>query len=488
ETERRMSEHSHAQGTEPAPPDWPKIAEAGGIHAWVHAELERKGLIEDVDTSQLSDKERKKFKARREEERRVRRILLKQAWTAYRGAHLIHLGPGVFYHDTADYDRFDIAEPDSRRQDNDLPELPDVQALAAALEMPIPRLRWLAYHREVDTGTHYHRWTVPKSTGGRRLISAPKPELKRAQRWIARSITEHLPVHGAAHGFLVGRSTVSNAAVHAGAAVVIKFDIKDFYPTVTTPRVKGLFRKAGYTEQVATVLALLCTEAPREELVMRGQRYFVATAPRSLPQGAPTSPSITNALSLRLDCRLAGLARTMGLRYTRYADDLTFSWHGNPYAPVGRLIGAVERIVSAEGFRIHDKKTRIMRAGRRQKVTGLVINSSGVNPTDGPAGDEPESGESRPVARVPRKLRRQLRAAIYNRRQGKAGKGESLAQLRGMAAYIYMTDPRTGRVLLDQIAELTESTTADSDPGSGGSPSGNNSSPEPGQPSGGQHE
>lgn len=444
-----MSDHSQAQAQSQAQPadalpEWGVIADAGGIRAWVHAELQRKGLIEDVDTSRLSDKERKRFKARREEERRVRRVLMDHAWAAYKRAHLVHLGVGVFYHDTADHDRFDIAEPESRRHENDLPALADVHALAAALGLSMPRLRWLAYHREVDTGTHYHRWTVPKRTGGRRLISAPKPDLKRAQRWIAHKITEHLPVHGAAHGFLVGRSTVTNAAVHSGAHVVIKFDIKDFYPTVTFQRVKGLFRKAGYTEQVAIVLALLCTESPREELLIRGKKYHVAVGPRSLPQGAPTSPSITNALSLKLDSRLAGLARKLGLRYTRYADDLTFSWHDNPFAPVGRLTDAVERIVKAEGFEVHPKKTRVMRSGRRQKVTGLVVN--GVGPSDGERGA--------PAARVPRRVIRQLRAAIHNRAQGKPGKGETLAELRGMASYVYMTDPVRGRAFLDQLDQL----------------------------------
>jgi RNA-directed DNA polymerase len=441
-----MSDHSQAQAqahAQPALPEWSVIDDAGGIRAWVHAELQRKGLIEDTDTARLSDKERKRFKARRDEERRVRRVLMDHAWAAYKRAHLVHLGLGVFYHDTADHDRYDIAEPDSRRQENDIPALADVHALAKALALPMPRLRWLAYHREVDTGTHYHRWTVPKRTGGLRLISAPKPDLKRAQRWIARTITEHLPVHGAAHGFLSGRSTVTNAAVHSGARVVIKFDIKDFYPTVTFQRVKGLFRKAGYTEQVAIVLALLCTESPRQELVIRGKKYHVAVGPRSLPQGAPTSPSITNALSLRLDSRLAGLARKLGLRYTRYADDLTFSWHGSEFAPVGRLKDAVERIVKAEGFDVHEKKTRVMRSGRRQKVTGLVVNGTG------------QAGASAaPGARVPRRVIRALRAAIHNRERGRPGKGESLAELRGMAAYVYMTDPTKGRAFLDQLDEL----------------------------------
>jgi RNA-directed DNA polymerase len=424
-------------------PVWADIDTAGGIHAWVTAELERRGLIESVDTASLSNEERKRYKARREEERRVRRVLRAQAWQAYRRAHLVHVGIGVFYHDTADADRHDIADPDERRRENELPALPDVQALAKALDLTIPRLRWLVYHREVDTGTHYHRWLVPKRDGGARLISAPKPDLKRAQTWIARSITEHLPVHGAVHGFLAGRSTLTNATVHSGADIVIKLDLRDFYPSVTLPRVKGVFRKAGYGEQVATVLALLCTEPPREEIAIDGVKYHVAIGPRSLPQGAPTSPSITNTLALRLDARLAGLARKLGVRYTRYADDLTFSWHGGTHGPVGKLVDAVRRIAADEGFAVHEKKTRIMRAGRRQKVTGLVVNRTAKD-------------RAAPAARVPRTLVRQLRAAIHNRENGRPGKGESLDVLRGWAAYVYMTDPVKGRAFLDRLARLPD--------------------------------
>lgn len=426
-------------------PEWAKIAEEGGIRGWVDAELRRRGLIEDVDASTLSDKQRKQFKARREEERRVRRELSRHGWAAFRRANLVHLGAGIFYHDTVDVDRYDVDDPPARLAENELPPLADARALASELSLTIPRLRWLTYHREVDTGTHYKRWLVPKRDGGSRLISSPKPDLKAAQRWIARNISERLPVHGCAHGFLTGRSTATNAAPHAGAEVVVKLDLKNFYPTITLPRVKGIFRKAGYNEQVATVLALLCTEAPREEMELRGKTCFVALGPRSLPQGAPTSPSITNALSLRMDARLSGLARAVGWTYTRYADDLTFSWHSEDRPPVGRLLRAVDQIVRDEGFAVHKKKTRVMRAGGRQKITGLVVNA--------PVGKERPEGL--PAARVPRSRLRELRAALYNREQGKAGReGESLEHLRGLAAYIHMTDPARGRAFLERIDAL----------------------------------
>jgi RNA-directed DNA polymerase len=418
---------------------WADIAAAGGIRGWVDAEVARQGLADPGATSAMTDAEKQLYKARRDEERKLRRELYRRAWQAYRRAHIVHLGPGVFWHDTADVDRFDADDPERRRQDSALPDLRDVEALARALGLTIPRLRWLAYHRDVDSGTHYVRWTVPKRDGSPRLISAPKPELKAVQRWIAREVTEHLPVHGAAHGFLAGRSIASNAQVHAGARVVVKLDIRGFYPTVTMRRVKGLLRRAGLGEQVATVMALLATESPREEVVTHGKTHFVALGPRSLPQGAPTSPSITNALCLRLDCRLSGLARKLGCRYTRYADDLAFSWHGDARSQVGALLRATGAIVRAEGFEIHAQKTRVMRAGARQRVTGLVVNAAA-----------PE----RPTARVPRATQRALRAAIRNRELGRPGKGETLEQLQGMAAFVMMTDPARGRAFMARIERL----------------------------------
>jgi RNA-directed DNA polymerase len=418
---------------------WAEIAAAGGIRGWVDAEVARQGLVDPGASSAMTDAEKQLYKARRDEERTLRRELYRRAWQSYKRAHIVHLGPGVFWHDTADVDRFDADDPERRRQDSALPDLRDVEALARALGLTIPRLRWLAYHRDVDSGTHYVRWTVPKRDGSQRPISAPKPELKAAQRWIAREVTEHLPVHGAAHGFLTGRSIASNAQVHAGARVVVKLDIRGFYPTVTMRRVKGLLRRAGLGEQVATVMALLATESPREPVVTHGKTYHVAIGPRSLPQGAPTSPSITNALCLRLDCRLSGLARKLGCRYTRYADDLAFSWHGDARAQVGALLHAVGAIVRAEGFEIHTKKTRVMRAGARQKITGLVVNAAA-----------PE----RPTARVPRTTQRALRAAIRNRELGRPGKGETLEQLRGMAAFVMMTDPARGRAFMARIERL----------------------------------
>ncbi|MEZ4238588.1 MAG: reverse transcriptase family protein [Myxococcota bacterium] len=164
----------------------------------------------------------------------------------------------------------------------------------------------------------------PQARRHRPRLSAPKERLK-AQRWLVRNVFEKLPVHQAAHGFLPERSIVSNAALHAGADVVVKVDLLDFFPSVTFARVKGLLRSAGLPEAVAIYRAAVHRAAARDGEVP--QPHAVGGhRPAGLPQGAPTSPSITNALCRKLDRRLSGLGRTFGFTYTRYADDLTFSW------------------------------------------------------------------------------------------------------------------------------------------------------------------
>jgi hypothetical protein len=202
-------------------------------------------------------------------------------------------------------------------------------------------------------------------------------------------------------------------------------------------------RKGGLPEGVATVCALLATEPPRETVAFRGRTLYVAKGPRALPQGAPTSPAITNAICVRLDRRLAGLARQLGFTYTRYADDLTFSFRKKDKrdrAPVGALLHGTNLILASEGFRVHAKKTAVMRSGMTQRVTGLVVN---------------KAAEGVPVARVPRETIRRLKAAIFNREKGKPPKGnETLDELKGLAAFVHMADAKRGRAFLDRIAAL----------------------------------
>ncbi|MFL5347807.1 MAG: reverse transcriptase family protein [Hyalangium sp.] len=428
---------------------WKAIQEAGGIEEWVRAQLVAKGVAaEEVDFDELSEKQKSAWKEKKKAEATERRALERQAWEAWKATHVDHLGAGVHWDEQGGPDKFDVPNREERAKANGLPELDSAEALAKALGLTVSRLRWFAFHREVDTGTHYVSWQIPKRDGGQRTITAPKKELKAAQRWVLTNVVERLPVHGAAHGFVAGRSILTNALAHRGAEVVVKVDVKDFFPSVTWPRVKGLLRKGGLPESAATLLSLLATEAPREQIQFRGKLLYVAKGPRALPQGAPTSPALTNALCLKLDKRVSAMAKRLGFIYTRYADDLTFSWRRakgakgktQADAPVALLLARVKSILEAEGFTLHPDKTRVLRKGTQQRVTGLVVN---------------EAPEGVPAARVPREVVRRLRAAIHNREKGKPGKeGESLAQLKGMAAFIHMTDPAKGRAFLQRLEAL----------------------------------
>lgn len=419
---------------------WRAIRQAGGVNAYIDHQLKSRGfLVTRRDTAQMSKRELDRYKKELKTEAAEKRRLAKEAWLAYKANHIVHLGDGVFWNDALDFDRYDLPEPEARQAHNELPKLDGPAALADALGMDIAELRWLTYHRDLAPFVHYRRFTIPKANGTERAIWAPLPKLKAAQRWILREIVEHLPVHGAAHGFLAGRSILTNAAVHTNAALVVGMDLKDFFPTVTWRRVKGVFRKAGYREQVATLLALICTEAPREVIEHDGRTYFAALGPRCLPQGAPTSPALTNTLSLRLDRRLSALAAKYGWRYTRYADDLTFSVppgkgaRSNKEAHLAQIIGATHHIAHDEGFAVNPAKTRVLRPGDRQQITGLVVNG------DGPP-------------RVPREVRRMLRAAIHNLENGKPLRpDDTLAKLIGYAAFVHLADPVEGRELLAKL-------------------------------------
>jgi hypothetical protein len=423
---------------------WRAIEEAGGSDAWVEAEIAAKGLAVDADpeTDKASFKEKKKAEA--QERRRLRQLV----WQAYRATHVTHVGAGIYFRDEDVETNAEKEARLGRARENELSALDSVEAFAKALGVTPPTLRWMCFHREVESSSHYQFWTIAKRDGSRRLITAPKAELKAVQRWLLHNVFEKLPVHAAAHGFLTARSIASNAEMHAGADVIVKIDIQDFFPTITFRRVKGLLVKSGLPESVATLCALLATEPPREVVEFRGRTLYVAKGPRSLPQGAPTSPAITNAICVRMDRRLSGLAKLFGFVYTRYADDLTFSYRSpadakgsRAPAPIGALLRGVKDILTAEGFRVHEKKTAVMRRGQSQRVTGLVVNRPN---RDGVA-----------KARVPRDVVRRLRAAIHNRERGKSLEhAESWAELEGLAAFVHMADPKKGRAFLERIRAL----------------------------------
>jgi len=416
---------------------WQAIESAGSINAYVRQQLQQHGyLVERRPTDGMSKSELDKYKKELKQEAAEQRRLKQEAWQAYKSKHIVHLGEGIYWSDDSSEDQWDTPNANKRLLANQLPVITKVPQLCEALNLTVSELRRLCYQREASTYSHYTRFEIPKRSGGMRAIWAPLPTLKQAQHWILHEILERLVVHGAAHGFLSGRSIATNAAEHRNSQLLVKLDIENFFPSISWKRVKGVFRKAGYPEQIATLLALLCTEAPREIVQDNGKTYYVALAERCLPQGAPTSPALTNALCLRLDRRITGFADKAGWRYTRYADDLTFSFaaDNSQEADISRLLGTVKRILGEEGFNVNVKKTHVIRQHQAQQVTGLIVNG-----TQAP--------------RVSRNLKRQMRAALHNLQQGKGLKeGESLNRLKGYAAYIAMTERELGKTMLAQLA------------------------------------
>jgi retron-type reverse transcriptase len=281
-----------------------------------------------------------------------------------------------------------------------------------------------------EAGSGYVEFEVPKRSGGVRRISAPRAKLKAVQRAILEKILEHMPAHEAAHGFVKGRSTVSNAEPHTGATVVVRVDLEDFFPTVHYRRVKGLFQAHGYGDEVAGVLAGLSTHRP---VLPDGMVVW----PGALPQGAPTSPAIANLVCRRMDARLTALAKKAGATYTRYADDLSFSFE-KPPEKLGRFLWWVNAILQQEGFLENAPKRRVMRKNSRQRVTGLTVNEQ---------------------VSIPREERRRFKAILNNcRKHGvesqARGRKDFESWLRGYAAYVRMVHPELGARWQREVKEL----------------------------------
>jgi hypothetical protein len=272
-----------------------------------------------------------------------------------------------------------------------VPRIETVGGLAAWLGVSAGELEWFADLKRLGARAraadapigHYHYRELAKKSGTIRLIEAPKPKLKEIQRIVLAEVLERVPPHAAAHGFVKGRSIKTFAAPHVGRRVVLRMDLRDFFPSISGARVQAFFRTAGYPDAVAGRLGGICTNAaPRglwkklgaglDPLGLAEARSLYAQ--RHLPQGAPTSPALANLCAWRVDCRLAGLALAAGAQYTRYADDLAFSGDEAFERCGSRFATQAAAILLEEGFQVNHRKTRIMRPGVRQYLAGLVTN------------------------------------------------------------------------------------------------------------------
>jgi retron-type reverse transcriptase len=382
---------------------------------------------ERLKQSREKQKETKERRAREAAERAA-------AWEKRKSEEILHLG------EDASNGLNELQSRSERLAKWSLPDFPTHRSLAQAMAITVGELRFLSYGRKVSKVTHYRRFLMPKKRGGHRLISAPMPRLKQAQHWILEQILRKVDLHEAAHGFRTDHSILTNASPHCGAPLVINLDLRDFFPNVTWRRVFGLFQALGYSRSVAMIFAQLCTEPPVEDVGMDGETWHVATGVRHLPQGAPTSPAITNLLCRRMDARMSGIARKHGFVYTRYADDLTFSSPTENREASRKLLWHVKKVVAEEGFQPHPDKLRVMGKGRRREVTGLVVA--------GKPG-------------VPREDVRAFRALLHrldkHGPQGCSWRGERrhiLAKVAGFANYLKMVDVERYEGLCTKAGEL----------------------------------
>lgn len=214
----------------------------------------------------------------------------------------------------------------------------------------------------------YHHFSIPKKSGGQRNISAPSRGLSHILYYVNIMLKALYQPSDYAMGFVEGRSVVDNASKHIGQNYVFNTDLENFFPSIAQPRVWKRFQLPpfNFNQQIASILAGLCCIREKHE---DGKYVYI------LPQGAPTSPLITNAICDKLDRRLSGLARRFGLHYSRYADDITFSSMHNVYQESSEFMNELKRIIEDQGFRINNGKTRLQKLGQRQEVTGLTVSN-----------------------------------------------------------------------------------------------------------------
>ncbi len=247
----------------------------------------------------------------------------------------------------------------------------------------------------------YREARIPKRRGGERRLLVPDDATKALQRRILRRGLVGLRAHPAATGFEHGKSIVDNALPHVGRAVVIKMDVIDFFPSTKTERVLRYFQWVGWDRESAEILTKL------------------TTWDGGLPQGAPTSPRLSNLVNYYLDVQIANRVEWREGAYTRYADDITISFPKPNGRRVRDAIQHARRILRKHGYRLHTRrKLHVARAHQRQIVTGLVVNER---------------------VRLPREIRRRLRATAH-----RIGKGlpplQGVDQAAGWFAYARMVD------------------------------------------------
>lgn len=237
--------------------------------------------------------------------------------------------------------------------ENDVPVILDLEHLSILLGIKSGVLNNMIN----KPASFYRQFKIPKKRGGLRDIVTPHTSLLEVQRWIAFNILSRFEIHDSAYAYVKSKNVAQNSSVHLGCTEMLKIDLKDFFPSITFPRVRELFKRLGYSKEITYYLTNLCC------------------LNNSIPQGAATSPIISNVILLNLDKRLNNLCSNNNIRYSRYADDLIFSGADS----VLKFKNLFEKNIKSEGFRINELKTKEYHSMHRKMVTGIVVGSDKIS-------------------------------------------------------------------------------------------------------------
>lgn len=235
--------------------------------------------------------------------------------------------------------------------DNKVPIIFDTEHLSLLLGCKIQFL----YKITNNLNKNYRIYKIPKHNGKMRTITEPYSDLKNIQQWILVNILQKMPVSIYAKAYISNTSLKSNVRFHVKQPVIIKLDVQDFFPSIHQISLVKLFRKYGYELNLSRMLSRLCTYEG------------------VLPQGAPTSPYISNLYCRRIDNRIGKYITNAGFRYTRYSDDITISGNISD-KQIGTIIQFCRKCLAEEGLKLNEGKTQILRSHHRQLVTGVILN------------------------------------------------------------------------------------------------------------------
>ena len=289
-------------------------------------------------------------------------------------------------------------------------------------------IKWECIKKIIDAPEkNYYNFEISKKSGGKRVINVPNEPLTLCQRYIKEKILDYIPIHDSANGFASNKSIITNANNHINKEMILNIDLKDFFPSINSKKIFYVFKNlCGYNNDLSYCFT---------KIVMYNG---------GLPQGACTSPILSNIVSYKMDVRLSMLARKMGITYSRYADDITFS--GEKDKINDGLLRIVKEIIESCGYKINNDKIRFQYCKKKQEVTGLIVNNGKVS--------------------IPKTYIKKIRQELYFiKKYGITDHKEKVniynrfykEHLKGKIMFVYSIDKYKGKKLLKEYNSIFES-------------------------------